>query len=262
MTQVIVSPPSQTILDEEKRTLSGTISEGVTVIVPSGLYYASGSIILRHPEAQLILESGVQIMFAEHASIRVDFGTFKVLGSTEMPVQLTPTMNLTFEYGDSAIPNSTVFDGIYFGPNCNGTTAGDGNQYISGSILQGLDINFGGYDQASASIYLDGVSVMLKNVNVRGDWSRNVHGIYIYNPEDSVLLDGVSIENAGGEGIFISYASSQITIMNVEVHGCRSYGIRIMYSESSIISRSHIHHNGEDQVYVSDYSGEMNPIKG
>ena len=226
------------------------------MIVPSGLYYAVGSITLRHPEAQLILQPGVQILFAEYASIRVDYGVLKVLGSMDEPVHLAPTMNFTRMYGSMEIPNSTVFGGIYFGPNSNGTLVGDGNQYISGSILQGLYVNFGGYHQASASVYLNRVSVMLRKVSIMGDWSKSVYGVYIYDPEDLLLLDEVSVESMGSDGIYIGYASNKITLTNLEVLGCRYYGIRIVYSSSSSMSRSHIHHNGQygnAQVYIYDW---------
>lgn len=90
MTQLILAPPSQAILDEAENTISGTISDAILIVVPSGLYYAPGSIILRHPNAELVLEAGVSIEFAPHASIRVDQGTLRVLGENGAPVLLAP----------------------------------------------------------------------------------------------------------------------------------------------------------------------------
>ena len=250
MTQIILSPPSVPILDLENMRLDGILSTGETVVVPRGLYYAVSSIILRHPEAQLILEPGVRIMFAEYASIRVESGILKVLGEVDDPVLLVPTQNLTIEYGKIDIENSTVFDGVYFGPSSIGTIFGEGNQYIDGSILRHCYLKFGGYFQSSASIYLDQVSVMLEHVTVLGDWSQSVSGVYVYFPSDLVVLIGVSIQNAGYDGLYISYAYGGISLSDIDISGCQYNGLTIHFYGSSDIRGSTFDGNGGDQVYL------------
>lgn len=253
MTQTILSPPSLAILDLENMTLGGTLSDGATVVVPRGLYYASGSIILRHPEAQLVLGPGVRIIFAEYASIRVDRGVLKVLGDMDDPVVLSPTQNFTSYFGNSPIEYSTVFDGLYFGPNSNGTVLGEGNKYIDGSILRHCTINFGGYHSNSASIYLDQVSVMLEKVTILGDWSRAVYGVYAYYLQDPLLFNEVSVKSAGYDGLYIMYAHGGITLSHIDIQGCRNNGITIFYSGSTYVHGSTFDGNGGVQVYV--YSG-------
>ncbi len=259
MTQSVLAPPSQAILDLDKMTLDGTLSEAVTVVVPKGLYYVAGSIVLRHPNAQLLIEPGVRLMFAEHASIRVDYGVLKVEGSVDDPVELSPTQNLTAVYGDSGIENSTVFDGIYFGQYSNRTVLGDGNQYIDGSVMRHCTVKFGGYFSRDASIYLNRVNVMLDSVTVLGDWSRYVNGIYMYSPSDAVLLSGVSVQNVGNIGVHIDYAYYGISLTNVNIRGCHNSGVRIYYPQGSVsLSGSAFERNGGDQVYYFDNSyGEI-----
>ena len=255
MTQTVLTPPSQAILDVNKMTLDGTLSEGVTVVVPKGLYYVAGSIVLRHPHAQLIIEAGVRLMFAEHASIRVDYGVLKVEGSVNEPVELSPTKNLTAEYGNSAIDNSTVFDGIYFGEYTNGTKLGDGSQYIDGSVLRHCTMKFGGYYSRDASIYLHRVSVMMEGVTVLGDWSRSVKGIYMLDLNDVVLLSGVSVQNVGNQGIGIYNADNGVTLSNVDIQGSRYQGLYMYYCEGSVsIIASNFDRNGGDQVYYNNYN--------
>lgn len=256
MTGTILSPPLQAILDLDQMTLSGTLSQGGAVVVPSGLFYAPGSIILRHPDAQLILEPGARIIFAKHASIRVDYGVLKVLGDENDPVILAPVLNFTTEYGNSKIENSTVWDGIYFGPDSNETELSEGNNlYISGSIISHCKIYFGGYYTKGASVHQDEVSVLMKEVTIFGDFSRYVNGIEIYNPNTPVYLDGVSVRNAGSNGIYIRYADEGALISKADVHGCRYKGVRIEYSGSTTLVSSRIHSNLDDQVYVYDNSG-------
>lgn len=252
MTQTIHPPPSQAILDLDKMTLAGTLSQGVTVVVPSGLFHAAGSIILRHPDAQLVFQPGVRIMFAKHATIRVDYGVLKVLGEVHNPVILAPTQNFTSEYGNDEIENTTVFDGIYFGPNSNGTETGQGNQYISGSILSHCEIHFGGYFKSDKSVYINSVSVMMNDVLIWGDWSRYVDGIYIQYPSSVVLLDGVVVRNAGSYGVYIYSAHDGATLSNVQVHGCRHDGVHIENSGSTVIAHSVFRDSGGDQVYIYD----------
>jgi hypothetical protein len=249
MTQIILSPPSVPILDLENMRLDGMLSSGETVVVPRGLYYAASSIILGHPEAQLILEPGVRLMFAEYASIRVDRGILKVLGEMDDPVLLAPTQNLTVEYGKLDIENSTVFDGIYFGPNSIGTIFGEGNQYIDGSILRHCFVKFGASVTNSASLYLDQVSVMLEKVTIMGDWSRTAYGVCVYAPVDALVFTGVCIQNAGYDGLYISYAYGGIFLSDIDIRGCLYNGLTIHFYGSADVRGSTFDGNGGDQVY-------------
>jgi hypothetical protein len=249
MTQIILSPPSVPILDLENMRLDGMLSSGETVVVPRGLYYAASSIILSHPEAQLILEPGVRLMFAEYASIRVDRGILKVLGEMDDPVLLAPTQNLTVEYGKLDIENSTVFDGIYFGPNSIGTIFGEGNQYIDGSILRHCYVKFGASVTNSASLYLDQVSVMLEKVTIMGDWSRTAYGVCVYAPVDALVFTGVCIQNAGYDGLYISYAYGGIFLSDIDIRGCLYNGLTIHFYGSAYVRGSTFDGNGGDQVY-------------
>lgn len=263
LTQTILSPPSQAILDLDSMTIGGTLSARVTVIVPSGLYYAVGSIILRHPGAQLILRPGARIMFAKHASIRVDYGVLKVLGDYANPVVLSPTQNLTAEYGNTLIENSTVFGGIFFGPNSNDTQVGEGNVYIGGSFISHCEVNFGGYHSESSSIEMDHANVMLEKVTILGDWSNSahwVHGVRIYYPTGAVVLDAVKVHGAGFYGIYIYNAYDEVILTGLDVQGSRSHGLAIDISGSVSINGCTIRSNGDDGIRIT--SSGMVSIRG
>ncbi|KAL7486588.1 hypothetical protein ACHAW6_012194, partial [Cyclotella cf. meneghiniana] len=174
-------------------------------------------------------------------------------------------MNFTSEFGDKTIPNSTVFEGIFFGRNSNGTLV-DGGKYISGSILYGLVMDFGGYEATAASyycngntagVYLDTVSVRLVDVTIRGDWSHYGNGIYICKPDSDVWLNNVTVQNAGRHGIYIISSVEKVFLLNVEVHGCYRDGISIAYVDYTTISGSRIHDNRGDQVYVQDFGDSI-----
>ena len=249
MIQTILAPPSQAILDEVEKTISGTIAEELLVVVPAGLYYAPGSIILRHPKAELVLEAGVRVMFAPYASIRVDQGVLKVLGDLDNPVLLAPIEGLAAEYGDASIESDTVFDGIYFGPGSNGTVLGGGNTYVDGSIIRHCTVQFGGYFENIASIYFDRVSVALDQVSILGKWDRSVHGIYFNRPVGPVFLCGVNVTNAGNYGVYVYYPASETYIVDAVIQGSRNYGLYMYYSKETRILRSSFHENDESNYY-------------
>jgi len=258
MTQIILSPPSQVILDEVEMTISGTVDDDLLIVVPAGLYYAPGSIILRHPNAILVLEAGVRIMFAPYASIRVDQGMLKVLGDIDNPVLLAPTQDLLAEYGDASIESSSLFDGIYFGANSNPTVLGGGNTYVSGSVIRHCVLEYGGYFSKTASIYLDRVSVALDQVTILGKWDRSVTGVYINRPLDPVLLRGVNVTNAGSYGVYVYFPTSTTEIVDTAIEGSRNYGLYLNQVKETNVVRSSVHNNDEsnsNSIQVYGYSG-------
>jgi hypothetical protein len=224
MEDMIFAPLSQ-VFDKDRNRISGTIANDLVIVVPPGLYYAPGSIILRHLKAQLVIMDGAHIIFAKYAYICVNQSALKILGDNGNSVYLTPTS--AAKYNDPSIKNSTIFDGILFGPNSNGTVFGDNMEYVAGSIIRPCEIKYGGYYKSSATIFLDEVSVMLDHIAIIGEWGRNVHGIYFSRPSGPVFLWGVIISNAGGSGIEVYDATRISSFTDVNIHGCRSYGLVI-----------------------------------
>jgi hypothetical protein len=255
MDAIILAPPSQ-VLDEYKKRIGGIIANELVIVVPPGLYHASETIILRHPKAQLVIMAGVHITFAKYASIRVDQGTLKIMGQDGNSVLLTPTNAV--EYDDTSIEKSFVFEGISFGPDSNGTLHGGNMEYIEGSIIRHCEVINGGYYQSSASLRLDGVSVMLDHVVIIGDWTRNVDGVYISRPSGPVVLRGVNVSGAGGSGVKVYDAGSTSSFIDVNIHGCHKTGLVIANSREIVITRSTFDGNSESHVNVwSSGSGEI-----
>ncbi|KAL3790397.1 hypothetical protein ACHAW5_008354 [Stephanodiscus triporus] len=259
MEDIIFAPSSQ-VFDKDRKRISGTIADDLVIVVPPGLYYAPGSIILRHPKAQLVIMAGAHIIFAEYASIRVDQGALKILGDDRNSVYLTPTS--AAQYNDT-IENSTIFDGILFGPNSNGTVFGDNMEYVAGSIIRHCEVKYGGYYKSSATIRLDEVSVMLDHVTIIGQWGRSVDGILFIRPSGPVFLRSVNISNAGGSGIVVSEAKRISSFADVNIHGCYREGLVIRYSKEAVIVRSTFDGNGESsevnsQVYSYGGTGDFN----
>ena len=259
MTEEIFSPPPPAFLNVDNMTLTGIITDELVVTVPKGLYYAPGSIILRHKNAVLIMESGVRIMFAEHASIRVDHGVLRVLGEVDDPVELTPTQNLTAEYTNSNVSVSTVFRGMYFGPNSNGTELSEEDEYIGGSLLRNCIVRYMGYYYSpDSSIRLDRASVMLKNVTIEGDRSKSVKGIHINNPTTPVLIDRVGVHEAGKYGVYIESAQKKVTLTDVSVHNSGSYGVFISYPRDKVtLADVSVHNSGSDGMYFYNPSDRV-----
>jgi hypothetical protein len=261
MMQTIPSPPTESVLDLVKMTLSGIISEDIVVTVPRGLYYSPGSIILQHPKAQLVLEAGTRIMFAEHSSIRVNQGVLKVLGEENNHVLLAPTSELAPEFGDSSIVSTPYFDGISFGAYSNGTILGGESTYVDGSILRHCNVKLGGYFRRSSSVSMDQVSVMLDHVVVEGEWGRSVTGVYFRNPKHPVVLRHVSVRNSGGIGIQIYNIQNTTQIEDVDVHNSRGNGIKVDYAQSIAMNGVEIHNASSTGIVVAHANGAINFAK-
>lgn len=182
-------------------------------------------------------------MFAPYASIRVDQGVLKILGDINSPVLLAPTVGLTAEYGDTTIANTTVWDGIYFGPSSNGTVLGGANTYVSGSIIRYCTVQYGGYFKRTASIYLDRVGVALDQVSILGTWDRSVSGIYLYYPQDPVFLHGLSVTDSGNYGMYMISPASSTSLVDVNIKRSKNYGLYMSNSKETSIFRSSFHDN-------------------
>lgn len=215
------APVLQQCHDSTTRTAGCTITNADTVYtIPQGLYYAPESLVVRHPDAELILEAGVRIMFAPEASLRVDQGLLRVLGSETNPVELSSTDWLALEYGDSSIPVSSEWGGVYFGPSATGASFTSG-VYAHGAILQGCTI-------VDAGFLADTTAVMLQGVHVNGTNERFNSGIGIEFKNAAaglVLLDDVQVEHSAGIGIQFYHPAADVELHAVSVSHAADIGL-------------------------------------
>jgi len=158
---ILPAPPSLDCVDYAAMTLGCTILDPISVAIPAGLYYASSNIILRHPEASLTFEAGVQVMFAATAAIKVDEGVFKILGSRADPVVLGPTERFIGAYMHTGVVSSSSWGGVAFGSNANSTIV-SGNAYVDGSIISNCVIEYGGSSPTLASLSMNTASIFVE----------------------------------------------------------------------------------------------------
>ena len=249
------SPPTGAIVDSKLGLIGGLIDSGYTIAVPAGLYYAEESIILRHPDAELILEAGVHIIFPSYSSIRIDKGTFKILGSAQERVFLTPTADFISKHGGSNLKHSASWGGIYFGSGAKKSIIGSSNEYISGSLLRQCSISNAGYASPTkqASVYLYYISVMLDGVSIEAidiANSNSVDGVYFHRPPSVVTTNDLNIYKAGRYGLRVEYPGDRAVFKGLNVSMSGNYGLHLYYPQDTIISHSKFEGNNQRQIYL------------
>jgi hypothetical protein len=257
----INSPPMGSIVDTVGRTISGTVFEAVTILVEAGLYYAPRSIVLQHPDAVLIFEAGVRILFGPSVIIRITEGEFRVLGNTTHPVLLSSTDRLLNAYGDSEIPSSSEWGGIWFGPGAEGSDIA-GSEYTDGSVLRHFILVNGGYASMPAAVYLERVGVMINSGLIEGSGSD---GVYAYDaPGDFLIRDSV-IERSKRRGVYVdsSFNAQSVVIQDTNITFSAQEGLLVNKGESVKISGSHFVANFEKdptgtQIYSKGGSNFFN----
>jgi hypothetical protein len=210
------------------KTISGAIHDEFALVGPAGLYYAPGSIVLRHPDAFLVFQAGVRIMFAEGATIRIDQGTFQVLGTEESPVELiSATFDLVSEFGDTGIDTSSTWGGVWMG---SGSTGSEflSQKYTGGSVFRHCSIENAGY-VFPASIHIE---------------------------QTSIYVDNVSITKSGGNGIAISGAFASALLENSVVADSQKYGIHLDQTQGTVvINKVDVTGSFDAGVYANMYDG-------
>ena len=101
---------------------------------------------------------------------------------------------------------------------------------------------------------------MLEDVAILGDWSRAVYGVFAYYINDPVVFNGVNVQDAGYDGLYVSYAYGGITISDADIRGCRNNGLTIYYSGSTVVRESTFDGNGGDQVYSNSGKGVLSVL--
>lgn len=245
----VVAPPSGSIVDPDLHTISGSIFDGATISVPAGIYYAPGSITLQHPEATLILEAGVRIMFAQSASLRVVEGALQIQGNPGNLVELTSIDQLIDEFGnDGSIESTTSWVGVWLGQYSNAER----------SFLRGCSISNAGRSPLSASVYLDRVTVPFENVMIVDSLSR---GLYAESSSSNIEIAGMTILGANGYGIFFYAVTGSILFESLNITGSTLDGVYLDRCGDTTVTRARVYANGASapsfyrQIWWEDGSG-------
>jgi hypothetical protein len=254
-----IQPPASLILNEQAMTISGAIHNEVTLIVPAGIYFVPGSIVLRHPKAILILEAGAYLLFAPGGTLRIDEGTLKILGSSSDSVKLTGSAD-ALEYGFVDFVNQTSEDwgGIMMNPMSNSSLFISG-EYIDGSIIRHCIIKGAGNGDFDGSIYLDQTSILVEHVFVN---SSNSNGIYLASPDEAVFLRDINVTNANGHGIYLEQLSQPTDLANIQVSSSYRSGLYVYNPTDLFVSNSRFQDNYRlgstgTQVYVQGPAGQL-----
>ena len=202
-------PASQSCIDEDTGTIECVITAPVTIVIRGGTYNATGPVILRHPNAALLIESGVTIKFAPSASLVVDFGTIQVVGTADQPVNLmldSDPENMEAHWGGVFLRRDMVGSRIINGV------------YIGGSAFRHCIVSHAGATGAAvtsqATIYFESViieeakrdglalegldSAVLKNIQVH---RSGQNGVKVSNVGDTLLFLGVNVTESGNDGV-------------------------------------------------------------
>jgi len=254
LTTSIAAPPAGSILDETANTIGGTVFEGLVVQVPAGLYYATSSIIVNHPDAEVVFEAGVRIMFRPSASITVRQGTLKVLGTSTATVTFGPTSLFAEEYGDPSVVESDRWEGIWFGPETNSTALLE-TEYIDGSLLRHCQIVNAGYDGAVASVTMESSTVMMDSVLIEGSGS---YGVYINQGSGMDMVGkNVAIVGSNSYGLYTNRLSALLTLNLLNITGSSSTGAYLNYHGDVRVVDSYFKGNGGN-FYSSYGKGDLN----
>ena len=254
LSTVLLPPPSASILDNDVKTIGGAITEDLTLVVPAGLYYAPKSILLQHPNATLVFETGVKIMFHESASLTVRQGEFKALGTAENPIFLTSTDRFISQFGSADVANTSQWGGIWFLPDAVDAVV-DGTEYVEGSVFRQCIIQNGGYGGRPAALYLDGTSAMLDGVQILKSGYR---GIYARNTEGTIVIKDTTIRQSSYTGLEFYNMDKMIDLKGVAVTGATRQGLYLRYCSNVRVSGSHFSENyaysSEGHQVYSQYS--------
>ena len=258
---VVLPPSSSSILDTTAMTIGGAVIDDITVVVPAGLYYAPISIIVQHPNATVVFEAGVRIIFHFSASIVVRQGELKVLGTAQEQVYLTSTNQFVEEYGDpSSIANTSRWRGLWFLPEANDVVT-DASEYIDGPILMHCIIKNAGYDSPGrASVYFDGTSIMLDGVQILNSGYR---GVYAHNLDSTLVIKSTLIQKSLQIGLHLKRNNKLTELKDVTVKESTRQGLYIydcadIRISGSHFSENHVQNSNGHQVYSRYGHGHLN----
>lgn len=250
-----IAAPPPSVFDEDAKTIGGTIFESLTVQVPVGLYYATSSIIVNNPDAELVFEAGVRIMFPPSATIHVREGTFQVLGTSVNPVVLASTSVFATEYGDPDIVESDQWGGLYFGPNVNSTTLLDA-EYVDGSLLrhcQIINAGFGGV--LSAAVEMESSTILMENVDIEDSGSR---GVYVTGDSGfDMIMNDVQITGSLGFGLFTNNFKNVLSLGSLNITDSGATGAYLSYHGDVRVTSSTFVGNSDRQLYSRFGVGDL-----
>lgn len=248
MASFSVRPPVQ-CHDVSDMTAGCTVTEAGNYIIPRGLYYSKEPIVLRHEDAQLVIEAGTKIMFAEGSSLQVDKGILKIVGAENDTVQLASTSQLLNEYGVMVPPilETETWAGVSFGPLAVPANFSEAGVFAGGSMLQHCLIVGAGLAADESSVFLDHVSIE----------DSPGAGLHFHDTQDTVQLQSVEVKRAASYGIQFDSPSSRVILDDVTVRDCTALNRRGLYIQSKggdgdvSISNSAFYDNAGGQAYIN-----------
>jgi hypothetical protein len=231
-------PPQPPCVDLVNSTIACVIRDERTVVVPAGAFQATRSIVLRHPNALLVMEAGAQITFSPGTSIQVHQGTLKVVGTQMKPVILTS------EIGSS-------WAGIWFGSGSTSTQF-SADTYVDGPLLRECTIK-----NAASAVSMQQVSVLLDGVSIQDSGSSvGSSAISLSFTQTRALLQNVAIQ-AHTYGIVLSNVASSVTLQNVSISNSTGFGLYVYSCNAVFVKACAFQRSSYGHILYSGGSGEL-----
>jgi hypothetical protein len=240
--ETIVEPPPDApkppCVDLVHSTIACVIRDEMTVVVPAGAFQATRSIVLRHPNALLVIEAGAQITFSPGTSIQVHQGTLKVFGTQMKPVILTS------EIGSS-------WTGVWFGSDSTSTQL-SADTYVDGPLLRECTIK-----NAASAVSMEQVSVLLDGVRIQDVGSS---AITLFGTQARALLKNLAIYGtiqAHNYGIILSNVASSVTLQNVSISNSTGFGLYVYSCNAVFVKACAFQRSSYGHILYSGGSGEL-----
>ena len=265
--------------------VGGLICANTTWTLAGSPYIVNSSSIVIGCNAELTIEPGVQVRFGSTFGMVVGYpgfgnGTLVARGTEELPIIFTSIKD-PCDPCNPAAPGD--WSRIHFSDYAIDANCDDSYNYLSGSILEHVIVEYAGYGTWAAvfaeksspylsyceirhnsyyGIQVDGTSAPHININDCNVWDNSNTGIYIANGLGHRLTNN-NVHHNYGNGIYLDNCSNNAIGGNIIANNSAG-GISFGSSGNNGISGNTITNNTGSGIgfYYNYYSGGGNNING
>jgi len=209
-------------------TVGGLISSNTDWGLAGSPYVATSSIAVVGG-ATLGIEPGVEVRFDPNTALVVSAGTLSARGTEAAPIRFTANQGAANRWGYVQFSDNAV----------DATYDGSGN-YLSGSILEHVIVEYAGSTDARGAVRAIASSPFVHNSTIRQNAKG---GIYVYGDNRMPVrlvgntIAGNTVSDQGG-GVYITRSGSSVLTDNTILNnrGSSSGGVHIQWSDSSVLT--------------------------
>ena len=218
---ILLSVFSQNIFSSTN--VSGIITQNTTWSLLGSPYMVLQTVIINEG-VTLNIEPGVGVEFQKHTSTNVNEnlkliveGQLNAIGTADNPIIFTSS---------SSTPASGDWDYIEFTPTAKGASYNGTGEYLSGSILQYVTIEYGGGDKEFSALYANRTAPYLNNVTIQNNGNTGIKYNEIQNEviiDNSHFIKNTASSAEGFGGAIYSYETSiTVNSSNFEANTAQS----------------------------------------